>query len=49
MIHNVVGGWTNPFEKYARQLGSFPQVRVKLKNIWNHHLDNVVLVFFGDA
>ena len=46
MIHNVVGGWTNPFEKYARQLGSFPQVRVKLKNIWNHHLDNVVLVFF---
>jgi len=24
---NLVGGWTNPFEKYARQIGSFPQVR----------------------
>ena len=21
----LVGGWTNPFEKYARQFGSFPQ------------------------
>ena len=20
----LVGGWTNPFEKYARQIGSFP-------------------------
>ena len=25
----LVGGWTNPFKKYARQTGSFPQVRVK--------------------
>ena len=25
------GGWTNPFEKYARQIGSFPQVRGKNK------------------
>ena len=30
-IHNysiyifLVGGWTNPFEKYARQIGSFSQ------------------------
>ncbi len=32
----LVGGWTNPFEKYARQIGSFPQVRVKIKHIWNH-------------
>ena len=22
----LVGGWTNPFEKYARQIGSFPQI-----------------------
>ena len=22
---SLVGGWTNPFEKYARQIGSFPQ------------------------
>ena len=28
-----------PFEKYARQLGSFPQVGVNIKHIWNHHLD----------
>ena len=34
----LVGGWTNPFEKYARQNGSFPQIGVKIKNIWNHHL-----------
>ena len=22
---NLVGGWTNPFENYARQTASFPQ------------------------
>ena len=33
----LVGGF-NPFEKYDRQIGSFPQVGVKIKNIWNHHL-----------
>ena len=32
----LVGGF-NPSEKYARQIGSSPQVRVKQKNIWNHH------------
>ena len=35
--HSLVGGF-NPFEKYVRQIGSFPQVRVKIKNIWNHTL-----------
>ena len=31
--------WLNhPFEKYARQIGSFPQVGVKITNVWNHHL-----------
>ena len=34
---NLVGGF-NPFEKYARQLGSFPQrFGLKIKNLWNHH------------
>ena len=33
----LVGGF-NPSEKYARQIGSFPQVGMKIKNIWNHHL-----------
>ncbi len=40
--HNLVGGF-NPFEKYARQIGSSPQGRAKKnilkKNIWNHHHD----------
>ena len=38
---SIVGGWTNPFETYARQIGSFPQDLgwVKIKHIWNHHLD----------
>ena len=31
--------WLNhTFEKYARQIGTFPQVGVNIKNIWNHHL-----------
>ena len=31
----LVGGWTNPFEKYARQIGSFPQGSgVNIENIW---------------
>ena len=28
---SLLGGWTNPFEEYARQSGSFPYK-------WNHHL-----------
>ena len=28
---DLVGGWTNPSEKYASQIGSFPQVGVKIK------------------
>ena len=32
----LVGGF-NPSEKYARQIGSFPQVGMNIKkNIWNH-------------
>ena len=30
---NLLGGGFNPFEKYARQIGSFPQVGVNTKNI----------------
>ena len=30
-ISLLVGGWTNPFEKYARQIGLFPQVGMKIK------------------
>ena len=35
----LVGGF-NPVEKYARQIGSFPQVEVKIKKKWNHHLED---------
>ena len=38
--HLVHGGWTNPFEKYARPIGSFPpNIRGEHKSMWNHHLD----------
>ena len=36
--NHLVGGWTNPSKKYDRQIGSFPQVGVKIENVWNHHL-----------
>ena len=38
IFYDLVGGWTNPVEKYARQNGNLPQVGVKIKHIWNHHL-----------
>ena len=39
-LESLVGGWTNPSEKYACQTGWFPQIGVKIKNIWNHHLES---------
>ena len=36
-LFSLVGGWTNPSEKYARQNGNLPQIGVKIQNIWNHH------------
>ena len=37
------GGWTNPFDKYARQSGSFPQAEgVNINDIWDQHLDSLV-------
>ena len=33
----LLGGFFNhPSEKYARQIGSFPQVGMNIKNVWNH-------------
>ena len=34
----ILVGRFNPSEKYARQIGNLPQVGVKIKHIWNHHL-----------
>ena len=33
----LVGGWTNPFERY-QSIRSCSQIGVKTKNVWNHHL-----------
>ena len=30
-ISHLVGRWTDPIEKYARQIGSFPQVGLNIK------------------
>ena len=39
------GGWTNPFEKYARQIGSFPpRFGVKIKNMWDATNQIVILI-----
>ena len=38
----LVGGWTNPIEKYARQIGNLPQIGVEIKNAWNH---DIVAIF----
>ena len=39
MKSKLVGDF-NPFEKYVRQVGSFPHVvPVTIKNIWNHQLE----------
>ena len=35
----ILVGDFNPSEKYARQIGSFPQVGMNIKNIWNHQLE----------
>ena len=34
----LVGGWTNPFDKIFVKLDHLFQVGVKIKNIWSHHL-----------
>ena len=45
----LIGGF-NPSEKYARQIGwSSPIFGVKIKNIWNHHLDLLFKNFFADC
>ena len=40
LIDKLVGGF-NPSEKYySSQIGNLPQIGVKMKTIWNHHLVN---------
>ena len=42
-LSKLVGGWTNPFEKYESKWESSPIFGVKIKHIWNHHLVNLVV------
>ena len=35
------GGWTNPSEKYEWNWIISPRIGVKIKNMWNHHLDQI--------
>ncbi len=42
-IGKLVGGWTNPSEKYDRQIGNLPQIGLQIKNVWNHHLENPLI------
>ncbi len=35
----------NPIEQYACHIGSFPQVGVKVKNIWKHHLVTKYIIY----
>ena len=32
-ITKLASGWTNPSEKYARQIGSYPQIGMKITKI----------------
>ena len=41
----LVGGF-NPFENIS-QIGNLPQIGVKIKDVWNHHLD-FDMFFRGD-
>ena len=39
---NITSWWFQPIsKKYARQNGSFPEIGVNIKNIWNHQLDHL--------
>ena len=39
-VKQKLAGGFNPSENIS-QIGSFPQVGVKIKNMWNHHLENI--------
>ncbi len=41
----LVGGWTTHLKNIS-QIGNLPQVGVKIKNVWNHHLDNLISLRF---
>ena len=42
----LVGGWTTHLKNIS-QIGNLPQVGVKIKNVWNHHLVIFHALFVG--
>ena len=38
--HTFTSWWFQPIWKILVQIGSFPQIGMKIKNLWNHHLAN---------
>ena len=41
-MRRITSWWKQPpIWKIWHEIGSFPQVGMKIKQIWNHHLDNV--------
>ena len=42
---HLVGGWTNPFEKYDRQIGSFPQIGMNMKQYLKPPPSSSMVVF----
>ena len=38
-INEFLVGEFNPSEKYYSQIGNLPPIGLKIKNIWNHHLE----------
>lgn len=40
----VAGFSTNPSEKIGSQIGNLPQIGMKVKNNWNHHLVMILLM-----
>ena len=43
----LVGGWTTHLKNIS-QIGWFPQVGLKIKNVWNHRPDDVSMVVIMD-
>ena len=44
VFRGVSSWWFHPSEKYDGQIGSSPQFRAKIKNIWNHHMGASAIV-----
>jgi len=44
ILYSITGWWFQPLWKILVKMGNLPQIGVKIKNIWNHHPDNLQIV-----